>query len=148
MADPEPHPPGPHNQAGLHNQAGAVPFRRRGKRLQFCLITSVRAGRWQFPKGFIDPGETAAETALKESLEEAGLHGRIVGEPLGDYQYAKWGSVHSVLVMLMEVTRCDRRWFEDDLRQRRWATPEEARRMLDPPELCELLDTAVQRLGG
>ncbi len=129
------------------DQAGAVPYRRHEGRLEFCLITSARAGRWQFPKGFIDPGDTAVETALKESFEEAGLHGRIVGEPLGDYQYAKWGSVHSVLMMLMEVTRCDEQWSEEDMRERRWETADEAHRLLSRATLGELLDVAVGRLN-
>ena len=44
-------------------QAGAVPFRRRGDRLEFCLITSMGTGRWEFTKGIIDPGETLSVTA-------------------------------------------------------------------------------------
>ena len=139
-ADPQP--------PSRFDQAGAVPFRRHEGQLEFCLITSTRAGRWQFPKGFIDPGETPDETALKEALEEAGVHGRIVGEPLGYYQYAKWGGTHSVLVLLMEVTQCDEHWFEDDMRQRRWVTAEQAGRLLSRPALRELLDVAVGRLGS
>ena len=34
--------------------------------------------RWTFPKGRIEPGETAEEAALREVYEESGLRARIV----------------------------------------------------------------------
>src|SRR5262249_34177969 len=127
-------------------QASAVPFRRQDEGLEFCLITSLSSGRWGFPKGLIDPGETAIEAALKEAHEEAGLHGQIVGEPLGEYQYAKWGSMLTVTVFLMEVSRADTSWLEADRRQRQWVSAEAAARMLDRRHLARLLRWAVRRL--
>jgi 8-oxo-dGTP pyrophosphatase MutT (NUDIX family) len=41
---------------------------------------------WALPKGRIDPGESAAETAVRETLEETGVAGRLV-EKLGDIRY-------------------------------------------------------------
>ena len=43
---------------------------------------------WCLPKGHVEPGESLAETALREIAEETGLRGRIRGE-LGaiDYQF-------------------------------------------------------------
>lgn len=127
-------------------QASAVPYRVAGKEIEICLITSISSGRWGFPKGLIDPGETAPETALKEAYEEAGLRGRIVGAPLGEYRYAKWGSMLTVTTYLMEVTHAETAWLEADRRQRRWASPDEAGRMLDRRHLARLLDAALERL--
>ena len=45
-----------------------------------------RPGVWALPKGKIDPGETAAEAAVREVLEETGVSGRLV-EKLGDSRY-------------------------------------------------------------
>ena len=129
---------------GFH-QACAVPFRRKGKRLEFCLITSS-AGRWVFPKGLIDPGDTPAATARKEALEEAGLHGRLVGQPLGSYEARKNGRVLSIVVMLMRVTRSDEVWEEAAWRQRRWVTQDAARQLLCQSELLDCLDAALVRL--
>ncbi len=127
-------------------QASAIPYRWNGERLEFCLITSMRSKRWIFPKGVIDPGETFAETALKESYEEAGLSGRIVGDPIGDYHYEKWNSTLHVTVVVMEVTRCDEKWQEADARSRRWVKHRKARALVSEETLKDLLDLAVERI--
>lgn len=127
-------------------QASAVPHRAAEGGREFCLITSIAGGRWGFPKGIIDPGETPAETALKEALEEAGLRGRLDAEPLGRYRYAKWGRMLSVTAFLMEVSQCENRWLEAGQRQRRWVTVDEAARLLDRRPLARLLELALERL--
>jgi phosphohistidine phosphatase len=128
-------------------QASAIPYRRGAEGLSFCLITSISGRRWGFPKGIIDPGETVIETALKEAYEEAGLHGHVVGEPLGTYEYDKWDTTLTVTVVLMEVTQCDENWYESDVRRRRWVNAEEAWELLSRRELRELLTAAVGRLA-
>jgi deoxyribose-phosphate aldolase len=60
---------------------GGVVFRRDGDAALFLLIKD-RFGRWTFPKGHIDPGETAEQAARREVAEETGLvtvrsHGKI-----------------------------------------------------------------------
>ena len=99
-------------------QACVIPFHRLGDDNSFCLITSFTNQRWIFPKGIVDGDESLEETGLKEAFEEAGLHGRVVGSPLGRYEDSKWGAVLDVTVLLMEVERADKTWLED-VRQRR-----------------------------
>ena len=43
-------------------------------------------GVWALPKGLIDAGESPAETALRETYEETGLHTRVA-QKLGDVRY-------------------------------------------------------------
>jgi 8-oxo-dGTP pyrophosphatase MutT (NUDIX family) len=45
-----------------------------------------KEGVWALPKGNLDPGETPAETAVREVWEETGVSGRLV-EKLGDVKY-------------------------------------------------------------
>ena len=44
------------------------------------------SGVWALPKGLVDPGESPAETAVREVREETGVDGRLV-EKLGDVKY-------------------------------------------------------------
>lgn len=111
-------------------QAAAIPFRHREGAVEICLITTVRAGRWTIPKGFIEPGATAPETAVREAREEAGIHGRVVGGPVGYYDIAKQGGRYRVAVYLMHVDRVDDAWEEQSLRQRRWVPVRRAEKLL------------------
>ncbi|MFP6610903.1 MAG: NUDIX hydrolase [Pirellulales bacterium] len=129
-------------------QAGVVPYRRENGHYEFCLITSAKKGRWIFPKGIIDPGETYVETALKEAYEEAGIRGEIVGEPIGSYEYAKWDTTLTVTMTMMQVEQSDDNWPEADVRQRHWATVAEARELLSEDRLRDYLDIAVQKLDA
>lgn len=129
-------------------QACAVPYRTRAGAHQFCLITSLNKGRWGFPKGTIDPGETYRETALKEAYEEAGLRGEIADEPLGSYEYAKWGASLRVTVVLMRVAEIHADWLEAGLRQRAWCAADEAQQRIANADQRRLLAAAVQRLTG
>jgi len=123
------------------DQACAVPFRGEIERIEFCLITSS-AGRWKFPKGVVEPGDSLVETALKEAREEAGLHGQVVGDPLGFYEIRKKGRPRNVVAWLMSVSRVDAVWQEIDARQRRWAALDEAHGLISEPALHELLEVA------
>lgn len=127
-------------------QACAVPFRRDKSNLKFCVITSSQ-GRWLFPKGSIEPGSNPTETALREAYEEAGLHGHIVGDPLGYYEAPKNGNRLPTVALLMEVEQSDRKWPEGSTRERRWITPREARKLLRDQHLAEILGEAVTRLS-
>lgn len=132
-------------QSVSFDQASAVPVRWQGHRLEFCLITTS-AGRWGFPKGYIDPGETPEQAALKEALEEAGLRGHLVGGPVGYYSTPKNGQNRSVVAFLMAVTQCDDDWAESGWRERRWVTREKAHRLLDRECLRTCLEIAFERL--
>jgi 8-oxo-dGTP pyrophosphatase MutT (NUDIX family) len=128
------------------DQASVLPFRFRQGQLEFCLITSTGKRRWSFPKGLIDPGETPAQTALKEAAEEAGLHGEICGKPLGIYQYSKFGRSLKVVVMLMKVRKAASKWDEADERKRQWVASREAVELVSRPRLRKLVREAIKRL--
>ena len=58
--------------------AGGVVFDPNGRVLLIAYPES-RSGGWSFPKGHIDPGETPEVAAVREVLEEGGVHAQIVG---------------------------------------------------------------------
>ena len=60
--------------------AGGVIFRRNEKKEIEILLIQDSKDRWTIPKGHIEEGETAQETAKREIGEEAGLHDvKIIG---------------------------------------------------------------------
>lgn len=129
-------------------QACAVPFRRRDGQVELCLITSISQGKWGLPKGIIEPNQTEREAALAEAWEEAGLEGRILGEPLGQYTYAKWGTTLVVTGYLMQVDEVLDDWPEAALRRRRWCRDDEVLSILDRAEQRQLVEKALSRLRG
>jgi 8-oxo-dGTP pyrophosphatase MutT (NUDIX family) len=68
--------------------AGGVLVRRLRGRWHVAAIRPAGKpeGVWALPKGLIDEGEPAAETAVREVAEETGAAGRLEGK-LGDVRY-------------------------------------------------------------
>ena len=57
---------------------GAIVCRKVKGEPRFLVIKNNRSAHWSFPKGHIEPGETLEETAMREVLEESGLHIKIL----------------------------------------------------------------------
>lgn len=123
----------------LYRQAGVLAWRREGRKLLVALISSFSGRRWVIPKGLVDEGETARESAARETEEEAGLRGELSDEPVGEYEYEKWGGVCVVKLYLMRVTEELNDWPEREARTRAWLTPTEASGQVREPPLRDIL---------
>src|SRR5918912_2350987 len=53
---------------------------------EYVVLRRNKTGKWIFPKGHVDPGETTAETARREAEEETGLLCEVV-ETAGSARY-------------------------------------------------------------
>jgi 8-oxo-dGTP pyrophosphatase MutT (NUDIX family) len=67
------------------HSAGVIPFRPKpGSGLLYLVIHSARVrnprARWEFPKGRIEPGETAVQASMRELREETGINSYSVRE--------------------------------------------------------------------
>jgi len=125
-------------------QVAALPWRRGAEGLEILLITSRETGRWVVPKGGRMAGKTDAEAAAQEALEEAGVIGRIVDDPLGTFRYLKILKRRAprwcvVSVYPLEVQTALDDWKEKAERTREWVSPEVAARRVDEPELKALI---------
>lgn len=135
--------------AYYYSQSSVIPWRLRDGKPEILVIASSKKKHRVVPKGIREPGLTPQASAAREALEEAGIEGRVDAEPLGTYEYEKWGATCTVEVFPMEVTReiPEAEW-EEDHRGREWLTPEMARKALKQKALRPMIDTLVARLAG
>jgi 8-oxo-dGTP pyrophosphatase MutT (NUDIX family) len=71
-------------------RVAAVCYRRTEDGLEFLLVRTRSNLSWTFPKGHVEPGESARHAARREAMEEAGASGRIEAVPLTRYRYPIW----------------------------------------------------------
>ncbi|WP_300452164.1 histidine phosphatase family protein [Accumulibacter sp.] len=129
-------------------QSAVLPYRFTDGNLEIMVIASRKGTRWVIPKGVKEPELSLRDSAAKEALEEAGVRGQLDDEPIGHYDYAKWGGVCQVAVFPMAVSESvpEEEW-EESHRARRWVDPKEAKRLLDEPALRKLVGKLVKCLA-
>jgi len=110
----------------FYKQSGVIPYRFKNGKLQILLITSRKKKKWIIPKGVIEPYMTPQESAAQEAYEEAGLFGKVLPEPVGEYEVIKWGGVCTVTIYPMQVEKEYKKWMESDFRKRKWMSGEKA----------------------
>ena len=112
-------------------------------------------GLWALPKGNLDPGESPAETAVREVREETGVEGRLV-EKLGDvkYTYTRRNGVRVFKVVSFYLLTAGRgRLGEIEERMRievadaRWLPLDEAPRLLAYGGEREMARKALDRFA-
>lgn len=62
--------------------AGGIIFRRNDGQIEFAIMLDSY-GKWAFPKGHVERGESIEEASARETLEELGLSEIRLLEPLG-----------------------------------------------------------------
>ncbi len=135
-------------RASREVSAGGVVYRRTPAGPEFLLIRAN--GRWAFPKGNLEKGETPETAAVREIAEETGLPPaslRIVRAlPPIDYAFQWQGRLvfKTVRNFLVEA-RADVPLSPQlsEIEEVRWFGPEAARRTLSFKNSRETLDTAI-----
>ncbi|HSE29460.1 MAG TPA: NUDIX domain-containing protein [Candidatus Saccharimonadales bacterium] len=83
--------------------AGGVVFRRNEKTNEIeVLLTQDAKDRWTIPKGHIEEGETAKETAEREVREETGLQKMEVMNWLGKINF-RYRRQQSLILMTTQI---------------------------------------------
>ncbi len=134
---------------GKIKQSGTLPYREDGTGLRVLLVTSKETKRWIVPKGYLEPGLSARESAEFEAFEEAGVAGPVARSSIGSYSYRKrrdqGGGMHHVRVFPMKVERTFEDYPEAELREREWMAIDEAIERADDPGLKKLLSRFGRR---
>lgn len=102
--------------------SGGVIFRRTRANDYEIALVAVKDGKvWSLPKGIVEKGEEASETAVREVMEETGLSGRIVNK-VGDISYWYYikddnakckKTVHFYLLEYVSGSTSDHNWEVD-----------------------------------
>ncbi|MBW3593547.1 MAG: NUDIX hydrolase [Actinobacteria bacterium] len=135
--------------------AGGVVVRRLRGGWHVAAIRPRGKHVWALPKGLIDAGETAAETALREVAEETGVEGRLVAK-LGDVRYVyTWRGERVFKVVSFFLVRYSRGRLGDiapamrrEVDEARWLPLEEAPALLAYGGEREMATNALRSLAG
>jgi 8-oxo-dGTP pyrophosphatase MutT (NUDIX family) len=130
----------------LIHQAGSIVVRLDGSEPQVLLVTAKRRrGSWIFPKGHIEKGETPEAAALRETREEAGVIGKLIG-PAGILEYGFLGAKARVEYFLVQFSR--EAGPPEDGRKRIWCDPDDAFERLSYKNTRKLLRKALKQVVG
>lgn len=123
-----------------YQQSAVIPYREKNGQLEILLITSRKKGNWIIPKGIIEIGMSAEDSAVKEAEEEAGIIGAVHNKVVGEYTYKKWGNTCEVKVFPFKVKDVLNKWPEDNFRKRKWFSAKEAVKKVKMKKIAEILD--------
>jgi ADP-ribose pyrophosphatase YjhB (NUDIX family) len=127
-------------------QAGGIAVRKSGERWSVLLVRAKKdPSVWIFPKGHIEPGESADAAALRETQEETGVEGDLlgpVGAPLEFQSGREPVRVQYFLILATAETE------SPEGRKKRWYPLERAAEQLTFDSARELLDQVRAALAS
>ncbi|MCO6051913.1 NUDIX hydrolase [Mesorhizobium sp. RP14(2022)] len=129
-------------------QIAALPVRETPEGgVEILLLTSRETRRFVVPKGWPMKGRSRARAAAIEAEQEAGVLGTTAKKPIGAYHY--WKRLDTVFVPVtvdvfeLQVTEEKGTWLEKHQRERQWLPGLDAARLVDEPELADLIERYV-----
>lgn len=130
----------------LTQRSAAIPIIKDDDGIKIVLVTTKpkEKNNWIFPKGQVELGMSAYESAAKEAHEEAGVIGHISPVLLDEYQHNKWGGKMSVKVYILEVTSLLESWDEMQERRRQVVSLDEAINLVQSSQKQSLLKLKQQ----
>ena len=124
-------------------QIAALPVRFEDGKPEVLLVTSRETRRWVIPKGWPMKGKKNWAAAAQEAREEAGVIGKTLKRPVGEFYYFKRRAAHfdlcRVEVYLLGFEKRLEVYREKGQREARWFQLEEAAEAVEEPGLAALL---------
>lgn len=127
------------SREGQH-QAAVVPFQIAPLGgIDVLLIRRRTRSRWGIPKGWVEAGQSDADAAMREAVEEAGALGELSPRPLIEFDRDKRGHTRRVVVFLLRVLQLRDDYPEQALRDRAWFSVTEAATQAKTEPIRELI---------
>ena len=131
----------------FEKSCGAVCIWEEGHRRRVLMVRHIAGGRWAFPKGHVETGESEPQTALREVLEETGV--RVILLPefrfVTNYSPVK-GTMKKVVYFAARACGCSATPQPGEIEEARFFDAEEAMSRLTYPADKHLLRRAQQYL--
>ncbi|XP_019457158.1 PREDICTED: nudix hydrolase 18, mitochondrial-like [Lupinus angustifolius] len=130
---------------------GCIPYRYKSngsqdKEIEVLVISAQKGQGMQFPKGGWESDESMEQAALRETVEEAGVVGKVESK-LGKWFYKSKSQaiMHEGYMFPLLVKKQLDNWPEMNFRKRRWMTVPEAKEICPHTWMKEALDVLVSR---
>lgn len=123
--------------------AGGVVFRKRNDAIEYLLVqASTNRSEWVLPKGHIELGESARETAAREVQEETGCWAQVI-HWIDDCRLGDGSEAPMVRFLLMELVMEKESEWPTENRQHRWLSLDAAKQTASHKETVLLLVKAA-----
>ena len=140
------------NEVIRETTAGGVVWRRNKKNNEIeILFIQDAKNRWTIPKGHIEPGENARQTAEREIMEETGLKEVKVMNWLGkiNFRYRRFNSLilmttHIYLVQALGDT--DDITKEDIMNDIKWMSSSKALDLIEYEDIGKLILLGLKKI--
>jgi ADP-ribose pyrophosphatase YjhB (NUDIX family) len=109
------------NEVVREPTAGGVVYRGDSTGKVEILLIQDSKGRWTIPKGHIEEGETARQTAEREIQEETGLQEMKVGAWLGKINF-RYRRGNSLVLMTTEIFLVRAMGKTEQIKPEKWMT--------------------------
>lgn len=128
--------------------AGGLVIKRQRNCLKVLLIKDGY-GRWTWPKGKIEKGESPPEAAIREVGEETGLAAIEIIKDIGknEYFYRRAGKLifKTVYIYLFRHNKDEPLKIQtDEIQAGQWLSPEEAIERIDYKDTKQIIKKAVE----
>lgn len=130
--------------------AGGIIFRHHDGKVQILLIQDAK-DRWTIPKGHIEEGEAAVQTARREIGEEAGLHNVDMLGWLGKIEF-RYRRIDKLVLMTTQIYLVkalgdtDAITKEEWMHDIKWFDATEALDLIEYEDIGKLILLAMKRI--
>ena len=128
--------------------AGGIVINKEGS--MKVLLIKDSYGRWTWPKGHIEEGESAEDTALREISEETGLRNIRIKERVGEQEY--WFTLKgekifkTVHIFLVESFGNEElKVQKEEIQLVEWFSPKEAIARIEYEGSREILEKGIEK---